>query len=365
MSIIRNVFNPKMESTQPYQAFWNWFRKHEKSFFEVVKAGEEIDAKFFNLLSPKLDDVKKGIFFLTGMHNEDTVELILTPDGTIKDIVFIEELIDAAPKIDGWKFTALKPSSDIENINISMSGYDFNKDNLFFYSNEESTYPDQIDITIVHSDFNEENEETIANGAYIFLDNYIGELASITMIDNISVTGKEEAIKDLIPIEKIKSFLDWREKEFVEKYQEIRHNTDNDTYSGFEAKLQDGKPLVAVINTDLLDWDSKASHPWIAIVEIKYDGEDTNGMPDSKTYKLLDKIEEDILTKLKDYQGYLNIGRQTSDSAREIYFACSDFRLPSKVLQEIQKSYSHKTIIDYDIYKDKYWQSFERFHVNR
>jgi hypothetical protein len=33
-------------------------------------------------------------------------------------------------------------------------------------------YPDEIDITIVHKDFNEENKTTITSGTFIFLDNY-------------------------------------------------------------------------------------------------------------------------------------------------------------------------------------------------
>jgi hypothetical protein len=43
-----------------------------------------------------------------------------------------------------------------------------------FYSNEHAKYPDEIDITIVHKDFNEENKTIITSGTFIFLDNYLG-----------------------------------------------------------------------------------------------------------------------------------------------------------------------------------------------
>ena len=85
-------------------------------------------------------------------------------------------------------------------------------------------------------------------------------------------------------------------------------------------------------------------------------------MPNENDYKLLDKIEEDIMHELKDNEGYLNIGRQTAKGEREIYFACKDFRKPSKVFYKIQRNYSNSFKIEYDIYKDKYWQSFERFN---
>jgi hypothetical protein len=87
-------------------------------------------------------------------------------------------------------------------------------------------------------------------------------------------------------------------------------------------------------------------------------------MPDNKTYELLNEFEEQIMEELKDFEGYLNIGRQTADNSREIYFACKDFRQPSKVLHNLTKKYSSKLNIEYNIYKDKYWQSFERFRTN-
>jgi len=197
-----------------------------------------------------------------------------------------------------------------------------------------------------------------------FLDNFLGELNFATTIDNLKVIGKGQAEKELISIEKLKDFLIWRQKEFIEKYEGTRHNTDNDNYSSFEAKRDDGKALVAIINTGLLAWDSKASHPWILNIEMKYDGENTNGMPDNKTYKLMSVIEDEVSKELKDFEGYLNIGRQTADSLREVYFACKEFRKPSKVLHKIKNKFAGKIDITYEIYKDKYWQSFDRFITN-
>jgi hypothetical protein len=68
------------------------------------------------------------------MYNDNTAELVITADGAIENIVFVEELISAAPKIDGWKFTALKAALDIKDVNIEMSGYRFSKENLSFYA---------------------------------------------------------------------------------------------------------------------------------------------------------------------------------------------------------------------------------------
>lgn len=364
MNFLKNIFTKKDEPIKSYQDFWNWFLKNEKAFFKVIQEHSDIEENFFDKLSPKLNELKSGFFYLTGMQNDHTAELILTADGKVINLVFIEELVNAAPKIENWKFTALKPSMDIEDVSIEMAGYTFNEKNLFFYSNELSEYPDEIDVTILHEDLTEENRSDIINGTYIFLDNFLGELDFATNIDNLTIIGKSQAQKELVPIGKLKDFLIWRQKEFIEKYDGVRHDTENDSYSVLEAELKNGNPLFATINTDILEWDSKASHPWILDIELKYDGENNNGLPDDETAQFLNDIEDKIMEQLKDSDGYLNIGRQAAENTRNIYFACREFRKPSKVLHQFQSEYSDQIEIMYDIFKDKYWRVFNRFTNN-
>ncbi|WP_217604413.1 DUF695 domain-containing protein [Chitinophaga sp. GbtcB8] len=361
MGLLKSIFSKKEEPITSYEDFWNWFRKNEKTFFKVVKERGDIEKIFFDKLSSRLGELKEGFYFLTGMLDDNTVDLVITAEGAIKHIVFVEELIQSAPDIPGWKFTAFKPASDIRNSNLKMAGYLFNSETMRFYANEIAEYPDEIDIVITHDELNEENKQTIINGIYIYLDTYLGELNFATTIDNLKVIRNHEAQQEWIPIEKLKDFLIWRQKEFIEKYEGTRHDTENDNYAMLEAKLKNGNMLLAVINTDLLEWDSKASHPWILNVEIKYGSKNDGGMPNDATYQLLNEIEDAILSELKDYEGYLNIGRQTANSVQEIFFACKDFRKPSKVVYDIKDRYALQIEIGFTIYKDKYWQSFNQF----
>lgn len=338
--------------------------KHEKEFFKTVQSGENIHKGFFDKLAPKLNEIHDGIYFLTGMFDDQTAELVLTPDGVIKNIYAIEELVNNAPKIEGWRFTALKPAKNIKDFRIDYDGIEFNTENLKFYPNIHEDYPDEIDLTIVYDGFIEEKKGELANGVYIFLDNYLGELHSVTLIDNMKIVGPDTPSEELIPIEKLKDYLIWREKEFVEKYEGTRHNTENDGYANFEGKKQDGAVVLALINTTLIQWDKKASHPWVFIVVIPFEDCNNGGLPDEKTYKLLDEIEEEIIQTLPDSDGFLNIGRETANNKREIFFACKDFRKPTKVADELIKKYNVVFEISYEIYKDKYWQSFRHFEQN-
>jgi Family of unknown function (DUF695) len=363
MSFLKNIFGKKDEPIKNYSDFWNWFQLNGNDFFKVVKNGQNIEKDFFNKLSPKLEELKEGYFFLTGMFDDKTAELVLTADGDTKNIVFVEELVECAPQISGWKFTALKPPLSMEDISIEMSGLKFNSENLFFYSNDLPNYPDEINICIIHNDINDENIEEISNGTYIFLDNCLGELDFLNIIDNLQVIRESDAEKELIPITKLKDFLIWRQKEFIEKYDGVRYDTENDAYNILEANLESGNKLLATVNSNLLDWNSKSSHPWLAVITFKFDGSQTNGMPNNKDYEYLGNIEEELMISLKDKDGYLNVGRQTSENEREVYFACKDFREPSKTFYETQQTHGNNFDIEYDIYKDKYWQTLEKFNT--
>ncbi len=357
MAFLKKLFGAKPISN--HQDFWNWFQKNEKRFFYIVKSGKGIERVFFRALGPKLKELRTGYYYLTGMADENTAELIFTADGDITNIVFVEELIAAAPELERWKFTAHKQASNIQDIGVNMYGYEFNSDNLFFYAVINKDFPDEIDISIIHNKMKSDNEKEITQGVYIFLDIFLGELASIEDIDNLNIISPEEVTQELVPIEKLKPYLKWRKKEFVEKYEGIRRNTENDNHQSGTIQLENGDPLFVLFNTALLNWDSKASHPWILDIEIPYKGE--NGLPEDTTIKMLNDMEDQLELALPDQEGYLFLGHETGQNTRLIFFACKEFRKPSKILSDFQQKYQPNQTIKYSIYKDKYWRSFNRY----
>jgi hypothetical protein len=361
MNFLKKIFQPKQKNKNYYTDFWAWFQKNEKVFHKVVKNRNNVELELFNKLSAQLDQLHKGFNFLAGMVEGETAELVFTADGNLKNIVFIEALVAAAPTIKGWRFTALKSPSNSSDIGIKISKYEFDKDTISFYSHEHSDHPDAIDITFVHQDYTEENATLIYNGTFIFIDNFLGELNFATVIDNIDLVAPQEAQEKLIPIEKLNDFLIWRQKEFIEKYDSIRHNTDEDEYAILEGVLENGNTVIITLNNELLRWDNKASHPWILRVEIPYDEEDNKGMPHQETYDFLNQLEDEIMASLPNKEGYLNIGRQTGDNLRTFFLACKEFRKPSLTCFKLQQKYLSKVTMDYTIYKDKYWLSFDRF----
>lgn len=345
------------EPIRSYEDFWAWFTKNERRFYAAVKANNNVVQDVFDKISPKLAELQDGFFLLAGMQSEETAELVITADGDVKNIAACEDLVAAAPPLDGWLFTALKQEAD--GFTMRMGPFEYSDENILFSANETWDYPDEIDLVFTHSDLNEENEQNIKHGIYIFLDNYLGELSFSTDIDNVSVVSREKMTGAPRPLSKLKKYLADRKASFLEKYVGSRYDTENDSFSMMEAELESGDPLLAVINTTLLSWDRKASHPWIAIFHIGFPDGGNRGMPDEQTYAALSAIEDEILAELKDGGGSLNIGRETAKNVRSILFACKDFRLPSKVLRRVAQKHSQRYEIEFEVYKDKYWRSFD------
>ena len=361
MGFLKKLFAGKEKvDVTDYASFWSWFPANADSFHKIVKNQDGVEEKFLDKVIPVLKQINDHFFCLVGMYDDDTVEMIVTVDGDVKSIVFAEEIIAAAPLLKGWKFTALKPAIGFE-VSIGMDDYTFDKNNISFINNEDGQYPDEIDLTLVHKNYIEKDERSIGNGCLIFLDNALGELNTAMLIDNISIGPAPEERDKLIPITKLAEFLQWREKEFVEKYKGIRHTTEIDQYATMEGRDKNGLPVVGAVNQTLLEWDTKPSHPWMMTIKFKYDGKANNGMPAKETYAKMNAFIDELTQVLTDTDGYLDLGRETYNNTRTNFFACREFRNASKKTSELINAYRGKLDIDYGIYKDKYWRTMNRF----
>ncbi|MFN7328187.1 MAG: DUF695 domain-containing protein, partial [Bacteroidota bacterium] len=91
MNFLSSILSPNKKPIKTKNDFWVWFEKNQKYFFKTIENHHNIERDFFDKISPKLKELNDGVFYLAGMCDDTTAELILTPDGVIKNIAFIEE----------------------------------------------------------------------------------------------------------------------------------------------------------------------------------------------------------------------------------------------------------------------------------
>ena len=341
-----------------YSAFWTWFAAHERQFFHAVQINTRIEEDVLDKISLALDIVKEGLLCRVSITST-TVELNISANGAIETIVFAEELVQAAPHFKGWSFTALKTATPINNLSININGHLFSDANIKFYSIYNAAYPASIDLTLTYDSLSKKNKPLIETGMILFLDTYIGELRAVTDIDHVKIIASSKAKRQLIPIGDLDAFLAQRQAKRMSKYQSLGQPTCQGNYitaSGFQTNKE---PFVTLIDSGLMAWDAKPSHPWIAVMTVEFDGTQNAGMPDEGTWNSLCKLENDLMAKLPNSHGYLKIAARTASNTRNFYFACQDFRAPSKVLYQLQASYASVFKVTYEIYQDKYWQSMD------
>ncbi|VTQ02642.1 hypothetical protein [Sphingobacterium daejeonense] len=46
------------------------------------------------------------------------------------------------------------------------------------------------------------------------------------------------------------------------------------------------------------------------------------------------------------------------------FIACREFRDATQIIDQLQTKYSQELIMNFEFYKDKYWQSFERYQID-
>ena len=365
MKFLKNIFSKKEETlnnpneTINLAEFWTWFEQHDSRLFNAVKSQNNIQFEFVNPVFNKLNQVQEGAFLLTGMMNDNKAELIFTAEGNILKFPYIKAIVNSAPKLKNWQFTAFKPSMDFPDFGINMGPKSFSADNVYFFPENNSDYPDEIAIKLVYKDVYKEDEHNlIENGTFIFIENYLGEVKTVTQIDRLSIEHNPKEVIELNPISKLSDYINWREQEFEEKYHGTVHNSDESNYSSLEWK-NEGKAIVGVVNSDLIKWDKKASHPWIMVITIKFDENENNGMPNQEALQTYYQFEDKLRELLPDKEGYVHVAQTTGLGKREIYYANKGFIKPIQLLDKMKNEVNFKYSIE--VFKDKYWQSMKHF----
>ena len=323
---------------------------------------KKIDTDFFDPLSASLDRMHEGIYFLAGEAEAGVAELILTADGVYRNFAFIEDLVAAAPKLPAWRFVALKPACAIDGFGINMNGLVYSDDTLHFYVREDAKCPQVVDVVMVHSDATA-TEEQLTSGVYVYLDNLLGEWVAVTQIDQMQIINQQQlpANQALQPMAELAPYLHGRHEAWQKAYGGVYYNSDQDEFASFEGEADNGQLIVGIIDSTLLAWPHKPSHPWMLTLRIAYDGSGLNGMPSKQIYQRMEAFEDALMAELPEHEGYLNVGRETGDDIRFIYFACKQFVQATRVLERLMPQFSKEVDISYDLYQDKYWQSLQRF----
>jgi hypothetical protein len=360
MAGISKYYRKEGATQQAAMAFWQWFGENEHRFRKLEKNDSDQALSFLEELIEQMQPFDPYLKALAGPDSNGNFELIITSDGDIALFSKVEELVNAAPAVPNWVFTAHKPALGFEGISIDLYGLQFSTETTSFYPVVLDDYPDEVNIVLTHTGYTKDLDDHFQAGGMIYLENGLGEVNTATKIDNYETGPVPDAGKgiELIPISKLHEYLNWREKEFVEKYESVPDERP-DTYHLLEAEDRDGKKMLLTVNMDCRYWDKKPAYSWSLQVNINYTG-DANGFPSEEQLIALQTLEEEIFALLPEDRTIL-AGNRTYDNCRNIYFYVSDYRSTAILMNRFIESKVTGYEILFFIRRDKYWRIMEPY----
>jgi hypothetical protein len=188
------------------QAFWNWFLENKDSFANGI-APEELRTG----LTDVLHAYNENLSFEISPADDGKQQLVISAAGDRDEFASVGRLTGTAPQIDGWRVIAFKPAKGFTDP-IEHKGITLDPAQMWFLPLSNETKPDALGLRIAIPGLTEEQIRDATDGAWIVVDNGLGEKTSGDEIQHIEVVPLPEDPKKLgyVVLNEIEPFISWR-----------------------------------------------------------------------------------------------------------------------------------------------------------
>lgn len=166
------MFRPK---GAPISELWQWFKINHRRLEGTSSTDEQAFRQLTNLFR-RIDrsltyDVRQGEFW----------ELQVSADGIPELIPLVREVVEAAPKVDGWQVTAFRKPKEL-SVTIIVGDESLDANNVY-YSLENGK---QLHLFV--PGLTDDNYRHLSHCAVIIVESLIGEYQLMTQIEDIEYT---------------------------------------------------------------------------------------------------------------------------------------------------------------------------------
>lgn len=194
--------------------FWNWFKDNNKAYVFLNSVDGETKEKLLNDFLEQLHKYCDNIYFEIGGYPDEDQELIITAEGDKNYFDQVEELVNAAPKIDGWTFIAFKPPMP-DNFESKWDDLELNTENMWFLPLLNGKSRDLgIRVCFSNQDLIKDNE-TLAPLLHKMLDTIVGEKSFAIDIQyvNTDLLPDDPEEEGLYPILDLPKYIEWHKSQ--------------------------------------------------------------------------------------------------------------------------------------------------------
>lgn len=178
--------------------FWNWIQFNEATLRNLPNEKVKIQKLFLYWLDKNLHYYSEGLdcILIFPKRNNEPTQLVISANGNPDFFEKVTILVDNAPKLNQWKFTAfIQPSEDVEEMEAGLDKpYVFKDINL--KASELKFIPlhyedcKKIDMVVYLKNYTVNcNNKNLLQVIYIIIQDIIGEKA---LFDNINFVELEQ-----------------------------------------------------------------------------------------------------------------------------------------------------------------------------
>lgn len=194
--------------------FWNWFKENNKAYIFLNSVDENVKERLLDDFMQHLHAYSDKIYFEIGGQSDEDQELIITGEGNKEYFKIIQDLVDSAPQIQGWKFVAFKPST-LGHFKSKWNDLELNTEHMSFapLSNEEDSDLG-IRIYLKKHDLIKDNE-ILMTLLYKMLDTILGEKSFALDIDYVDTGLQPDNPEEqgLYPILELPNYISWHKSQ--------------------------------------------------------------------------------------------------------------------------------------------------------
>lgn len=198
--------------------FWNWFQDNNQTIKNLKNETQINQKQICYWLAKQLGYYSKDLDFMIVFPKKENqiTELIITANGNPDYFNQVEELINNAPKLKHWKFTAfIQPTANIEEI---ISGLDepYVFQEITIKTSEIKFLPlnyddniKKLDIIIYLKNYTINcNTKTWQQIIYIILQDVLGEKSFHQNINFVQLAKLSNTSEDLIELYELQFYID-------------------------------------------------------------------------------------------------------------------------------------------------------------
>ena len=188
------------------QEFWDWFTKKHLSLRKIMDG----DFDLIDSILIELKKIESGLA-VEFEENEENILMTISANGVKENFEIVKRIVQSSPKIQGWKFVAFRQplnEDKVENLSITVKGYEINSKYLQFIPIEEEG---KLYILIFSDKITDENRNDIGYACFLILDNLIGEYDCVTKVNGYEFYNFYQPDYNQAqakPLTKIRDFID-------------------------------------------------------------------------------------------------------------------------------------------------------------